>query len=178
MKNNLIVQTDKSQCKDSECGNCCGWYPLAHVIADPDPAGWAVIENNGYFPARPLVLALNGKRSSAISDAKAVTGALQFKGAAAGDYHVAAGAALDRGLTLAGSPRDFDGVARPVGAAFDLGAFESAGSGKAELATPAQDMAPALREAPWAGVIVPVAGVLLAALGGVYLAVRRRAGHP
>lgn len=170
VKNNLIVQADKSQCKDSECGGCCNWYPLAHVVTDPEPAGWAVVENNGYFPARPLVLAMNGKRASAFMDAKAVTGALQFRGP--GDFHVAAGVALDRGLALAGSPRDFDGVARPVGAGFDLGAYESAGTGKAELTTP-EVTAPVLKDAPWAGMGGLTTAALLVALGGVVLAVRR-----
>jgi parallel beta-helix repeat protein len=174
VKNNLVQQTDKSQCKDAECGNCCGWYPLAHVIADPAPAGWAVIENNGYFPARPLVLALAGKQASPIADAKAVTGALQFKGAAAGDFRVAAGAALDRGLALPESSRDFDGVARPVGAAPDLGAFESAGSGKAEVMVTPDVAAPALKEAPWAAsLVLPLAGIGLATAAALWLKFRR-----
>jgi len=45
--------------------------------------------------------------------------------AAARDYHLAAGAAaIDAGVTIAGVTDDRDGVARPAGAAYDVGAYE------------------------------------------------------
>ena len=41
------------------------------------------------------------------------------------DYHLLEGAApVDAGVDLPSVPADFDGVARPVGAAYDVGAFE------------------------------------------------------
>lgn len=48
-----------------------------------------------------------------------------FLDAAHGNFRLAAGSpAIDNGLILADLPIDFDGVARPQGAAYDVGAFE------------------------------------------------------
>jgi hypothetical protein len=53
----------------------------------------------------------------------------KFVNAAAGDFGLQEGSpALDKGITLAAVPKDFTGKARPEGAAYDLGAFEGAGS--------------------------------------------------
>jgi hypothetical protein len=44
---------------------------------------------------------------------------------AAGDYHLASGAApIDHGTTLSSFNVDFDGISRPQGAAWDIGAYE------------------------------------------------------
>jgi Protein of unknown function (DUF1565). len=53
----------------------------------------------------------------------------KFVNAAAGDFGLQAGSpALDKGMTLAQVTTDFTGKARPEGAAYDIGAFEGAGS--------------------------------------------------
>jgi len=45
--------------------------------------------------------------------------------AAGGDFHLTAGSpAIDKGVTLAAVPNDFDAGKRPFGAAYDIGAFE------------------------------------------------------
>ncbi|MBI5533863.1 MAG: right-handed parallel beta-helix repeat-containing protein [Deltaproteobacteria bacterium] len=49
----------------------------------------------------------------------------KFVDAAGGDLHVQAGSpAIDQGATIAGVTVDYDGVSRPQGAAYDIGAFE------------------------------------------------------
>ncbi len=53
----------------------------------------------------------------------------KFVNPAAGDFGVQAGSpAIDKGMTLAQVPTDFTSKARPEGAAYDIGAFEGAGS--------------------------------------------------
>lgn len=53
----------------------------------------------------------------------------KFVNPAAGDFGLQEGSpALDKGISLAAVPKDFTGKARPEGAAYDLGAFEGAGS--------------------------------------------------
>lgn len=53
----------------------------------------------------------------------------KFVNAAAGDLGLQAGSpAIDNGMTLAQVPDDFTGKKRPEGAAYDIGAFEGAGS--------------------------------------------------
>jgi hypothetical protein len=48
-----------------------------------------------------------------------------FVNPAAGNYHLQAGSpARDAGLSLPGVPLDFDGIPRPQGAGFDIGAYE------------------------------------------------------
>lgn len=55
----------------------------------------------------------------------------QFVNPGAGDFGLQAGSpAIDKGVTLAQVPTDFTGKARPEGAAYDIGAFEGAGSKK------------------------------------------------
>ena len=57
-------------------------------------------------------------------------GSATFINAAAGDLHLAAtaGAAIDRGLTLANVTDDWDGELRPQGAGTDIGADEFGGT--------------------------------------------------
>jgi len=53
----------------------------------------------------------------------------KFVNPAAGDFGLQAGSpAIDKGMTLAEVKTDFTGKARPEGAAYDIGAFEGAGS--------------------------------------------------
>lgn len=52
-----------------------------------------------------------------------------FVNASGGDFGLQASSpAIDKGVTLAEVPTDFMGTQRPVGAAYDIGAFEGAGS--------------------------------------------------
>src|SRR5207302_750960 len=49
----------------------------------------------------------------------------KFVNAAANDFHLQAGSpAIDAGITLAQVPVDADGVSRPQGKAYDIGAYE------------------------------------------------------
>jgi hypothetical protein len=51
--------------------------------------------------------------------------ASSFVNAAAHDYHLAAGSpAIDTGITIASIIEDRDGVTRPKGAGYDIGAYE------------------------------------------------------
>jgi hypothetical protein len=57
-----------------------------------------------------------------------VTGAAKMANPGAGDFRLTAGsAAIDAGVTLSETSRDPDGVARPQGAAYDIGAYEFGG---------------------------------------------------
>jgi hypothetical protein len=68
----------------------------------------------------------DGLPAEAASDASNMTAdASLFQDAAGHDYHLAAGsAAVDAGVTLAQVLHDRDGVARPQGAGYDVGAYE------------------------------------------------------
>lgn len=62
-----------------------------------------------------------------------------FVNAGSGDFHLQAGsAAIDTGITIAAVTSDKDGVARPKGAAYDIGAYEycTSGCGTAPPPTP------------------------------------------
>jgi hypothetical protein len=62
------------------------------------------------------------------SASNAVAAPTAFVDAAAGDYHLVAGAPpIDAGETLALVTHDRDGVLRPVGRAYDIGAYERFG---------------------------------------------------
>jgi hypothetical protein len=75
------------------------------------------LENNLYWPGRPKLVK--------ITDISSITGDPRFVNAAKADFHLLPGsAAIDKGSTLADVSVDKDGQKRPVGAAFDLGAFE------------------------------------------------------
>jgi parallel beta-helix repeat protein len=52
----------------------------------------------------------------------------KFKNASAADFNLLAGSpAINAGLTIAGVTDDFDGVSRPQGGSFDIGAYEYGG---------------------------------------------------
>jgi hypothetical protein len=71
------------------------------------------------------VLILGSSRPSQASGASnlAVT-ASAFVDAAGHDYHLSGSAGVDAGVTLSGVAADRDGVARPQGSAYDVGAYE------------------------------------------------------
>jgi hypothetical protein len=74
-----------------------------------------------------------------------VTGAAQLANPSAGDFHLTAGSsAIDAGVTLSETAQDAEGVARPQGAAYDLGAFEFGGVAP----TPPTGLPPAAPTAP------------------------------
>lgn len=87
----------------------------AHLNQENAGATGLAVADNLYSPS-PAAL-VN------ITDSNPVVGDPAFAGA--GDYHLTAGsAAIDQGLTLSDVPADKDGKARPIGAAYDLGAYE------------------------------------------------------
>ncbi len=87
-----------------------------HVFNEEENASF-VLENNLYWP-KPL-------RLHKLSDTSPVIGDPRFANPGEKDFHLLSGsAAIDRGITLAEVPHDKDGIKRPQGDAFDLGAFE------------------------------------------------------
>lgn len=79
----------------------------------------------------------NGSKNTFIMEGSGIVlsepGAVQqdplFVNPGSGDFGLQAGSpAIDTGVTLAQVPTDFTGKARPEGAAYDIGAFEGAGS--------------------------------------------------
>ena len=97
-------------------------FALFNYGSDYDDA--TVLENNLFFsnsgleplnPAGAAILGVNGN----------IAGDPQFVDAANGDYHLMPGSpGEDAGRTLAIVPDDFVGTRRPVGSAYDIGAFE------------------------------------------------------
>lgn len=131
IKNNLIYQTDNN----GRCTSNCSWYAMAHIhdaLGDPLRVR---IDNNGYYPGAPVLLKGTGSNTAPISDPHPITGVLTFRNFAVLDFQLGAGStAIDAGLALTESPRDFNGGLRPIGAKSDVGAFES-GSGPATNGT-------------------------------------------
>ncbi|MCJ7756403.1 MAG: hypothetical protein MUP13_17720, partial [Thermoanaerobaculales bacterium] len=63
--------------------------------------------------------------SGAINGDDHQTGNPLFADAAGADYHILAGSpAIDSGCSVHAPSDDFDGVTRPQGSGFDIGAFE------------------------------------------------------
>jgi serralysin len=98
------------------------------TVSGVEFVGWTgdstvVIDHNLYFSQN------GGADVDNAGGSVVVKGAIDadpgFVDAGALDFHLAAGsAAVDVGLTIAEVPVDLDGVHRPQGAAFDLGAYE------------------------------------------------------
>jgi hypothetical protein len=110
-RNNLIYQSPNTTCS-IDCSN----FTQAHIQVGSASQN-VRISNNSYHPGAPIIL---GRTDSA-----AVAGAVKFASAAAVDFHVLAGSVtIDRGLTLAEVPADYDGRRRPNGSRYDIGAFE------------------------------------------------------
>jgi hypothetical protein len=102
------------------------WWYINSVITG------LVIENNLSNSANTTLINPYLQPSSGISYQNNIINTdPKFVNAAAGDFGLQAGSpALDKGVTLAQVPFDFTGKARPEGAAYDIGAFEGAGSKK------------------------------------------------
>ncbi|MDD5673480.1 MAG: choice-of-anchor Q domain-containing protein [Chitinivibrionales bacterium] len=80
----------------------------------------------------------NGFYNSTAIGTNAVTGNPLFVNAAGGDFHLRAGSPLIDAGSSAGAPAmDFDGLARPQGAGFDIGAYEYTTPTAAGPASPA-----------------------------------------
>jgi parallel beta-helix repeat protein len=76
-----------------------------------------VLQNNLYWP-KPV-------RLEKLSDSSPVIGDPRFVNPGERDFHLLPGsAAIDKGIPLGEVSHDKDGIKRPQGAAFDLGAFE------------------------------------------------------
>ena len=94
--------------------------------------------NNLYFSAGKGPSGCNYSVGSikVASDAKGVNGNPNFVGPSALNFHLTAGSpAIDAGMNT-GVATDFDGVVRPQGSAFDIGAFEFVSGSSKQLPPP------------------------------------------
>jgi len=101
-------------------------------------AGRVSFANNLYFNAGKGPSGCNYVAGSikVATDAKGVNGNPNFANLATFNFHLAAGSpAIDAGMNT-GVATDFDGVTRPQGPAFDIGAFEFASSSSGQLPPP------------------------------------------
>jgi hypothetical protein len=90
--------------------------PEYHVIIESKNSDF-ILENNLYWPGP--------RRSKNISDASAHTGDPMFVNPMGRNFHLRKGSgAIDKGISLSEVPKDKDGVNRPQGSAFDIGAYE------------------------------------------------------
>ena len=102
IKNNLIDLGSQSSAKHID--NSRADVPLA-------------VDHNLYWPAPP--------KNTNATDAAPITGNPRFVNAAANDFHLQSNsAAIDAGIAIAQVITDKDGVTRPKGAAYDVGAYE------------------------------------------------------
>ncbi|MCH7588965.1 MAG: right-handed parallel beta-helix repeat-containing protein [Chloroflexi bacterium] len=93
---------------------------VSHIYVNSSGAN--IVVNNNFYDSGP--------RISGASDPNAVLGNPLFVNPETQDFHLQeASPAIDVGLTLAEVPVDKDGVVRPQGSAFDMGAYEFAGGG-------------------------------------------------
>ena len=89
--------------------------PDVHV-QDREDSPNITLQNNLYWPS---------VKNIGVSDSKAVVGDPVFANAGAGDFHVKAGSkAIDTGVSLTQVTADRDGISRPQGTAYDMGAYE------------------------------------------------------
>jgi len=104
MKNNLI-----------DIGSSTGYH--INVGTSASVVSNIVLENNLYWPGSPDL--------KNISDANPVTGDPIFVDSGSADFHLRSGsAAIDAGLTLTDVTTDKEGISRPQGSAYDIGAYE------------------------------------------------------
>lgn len=124
VRNNVFVQSVNTVCTSD-----CTWYAVAHLQVESGAPG-VTIRNNGYFQGPPALVGA--------ADSAAVTGAIAFAAPAQLDFHVLGGSdSIDRGESLPEVPVDADGLRRPGGSAYDLGAFEwSSEAGSPPLSAP------------------------------------------
>lgn len=116
--------------------------------------GNTVLHNNGFFMDGILLqnpqLGFTARTVNDLNNAASVQadnniqGDPEFVAAAQGNFHLSATSlARDRGLAINAPPTDFDGNARPVGSAFDIGMFEfTSGS------STASNFSPPIRQQP------------------------------
>jgi len=125
IQNNIFDDSPNANCTSN-----CSWYSPAHISAAPEVAS-VEVGNNLYLPQS---VPLDG-----VADAAAMFGEPLFVAPAAGDFHLqAASPAVDAGIALIGVTADKDGLPRPQGARYDLGAYER----------PAADPAPTFVDVP------------------------------
>ena len=104
MKNNIV-----------DTGNSTGYH--VNVGTSASVVSNLVLENNLYWPGPPDL--------KSISDTSPVAGDPLFVDPAGADFHLRSGsAAIDKGLSLTDVPTDRDGISRPQGSAYDIGAYE------------------------------------------------------
>lgn len=98
--------------------NICSQNSVFQIEVEPDvPTGGLAIDHN-------LIDGFRGYQSETYGSAS-VAGDAQFVDLATADFHLRASSpAIDRGSAAEAPAFDFDGYARPVGAGFDIGAFE------------------------------------------------------
>jgi uncharacterized protein (TIGR03382 family) len=116
VRNNLFYQSTMSCTTD-----CSGSLAAVQVGSG---AQNVTLDDNYYYPSPPAIVDENGNPVDG-GDSHPVTGPVSFADAGGLDLHLLAGSApINQGLTLASVSRDFDGVSRPQGPAYTLGAFE------------------------------------------------------
>lgn len=111
VRNNLFVQSVNTVCQ-----LFCSWYAVAHIQVEAAAASAVTVSGNAYGPGGPGLVGT--------TDTAALNGAVTFVAPARLDFHVRSGVTIDRGAPLSDVPVDADGISRPQGAAFDIGAFE------------------------------------------------------
>jgi parallel beta-helix repeat protein len=104
IKNNIFDLTNKTNSDAYHVANVKGTTSL-------------ILHNNLYWP-KPV-------RLMGLSDPSPVIGDPRFVNPGEKEFHLLAGsAAIDKGIPLSDVSHDKDGIKRPQGTAFDLGAFE------------------------------------------------------
>lgn len=94
-----------------------GTWGFAHHVVNQYSNPTVALENNLYWPTPPKLYN--------ISDPSPKTGNPLFVNPSIQDFHLQSGsAAIDKGLALTDVPTDKDGIRRPVGSAYDIGAYE------------------------------------------------------
>ena len=127
VKNAVVFNTLKAVRYENDITNLRFWnntigvnVPTVFQAASASPSGLDI--------RNLLVLGSLPPEASGGSNLSVDAGA--FVNAAANDYHLAAGSsAIDVGVPITEVTTDRDAVARPQGAAYDVGAYEWAGSG-------------------------------------------------
>ena len=121
IQNNIMGPLDRSRCSRD-----CGWFKRAHVDKGPG-AEMVTLDTNLYGSS--------SERNINITDAHPLYGDPKFVNPGSYDYSLKADSpAIDAGLSLSDVVRDKNGVPRPQGKAYDIGAYEfrngSSSSGK------------------------------------------------
>ncbi len=100
-----------------------GKFGIQAISGSDNPGKTTIIKNNISHISGQDEIRVGGIQSNNLTtDPK-------FVNPPAGDFGLQASSpAIDKGVTLAEVPTDFTGKARPVGPAYDIGAFEGAGS--------------------------------------------------